>query len=58
VLLSSTFFALKPAVLAIVLEAVVRLRRNALRSQFNVGLAALAFVGILALRIPARSGRQ
>jgi chromate transport protein ChrA len=50
--LASVFFGLKAAVLAIVLEAVVRIGRRALKTPAAVVLAAAAFVGIFVLRIP------
>jgi len=40
------FFGLKAAVLAIVVEAVVRIGRRALKNQVLIGLAVAAFVGI------------
>src|SRR5712675_46413 len=40
------FFGLKAAVLAIVLEAVLRVGKRALRNRVMVGIAALAFVAI------------
>jgi chromate transporter len=40
------FFGLKAAVLAIVLEAVIRVGKRALRNNIMVGLAAVAFVAI------------
>jgi chromate transporter len=40
------FYGLKPAVLAIVVEAVIRIGRRALRNAVMVGLAAAAFVAI------------
>jgi chromate transporter len=46
------FFGLKAAVLAIVVEAVVRIGRRALRNQALIGLAAAAFVGIFFLNVP------
>src|SRR5712672_3075718 len=46
------FFGLKAAVLAIVLEAVVRIGRRALKSQAMVALAALAFIGIFFFGVP------
>jgi chromate transporter len=51
-LVAAIFFGLKAAVLAIVLEAVVRIGRRALRSPAHVAIAALAFVGIFAFGIP------
>jgi chromate transporter len=46
------FFGLKAAVLAIVVEAVVRIGRRALRNRVLIGLAAAAFVGIFFLGVP------
>jgi chromate transporter len=46
------FFGLKPAVLAVVVEAVLRIGRRALTARALVVIAALAFVGILFLEIP------
>jgi chromate transporter len=46
------FFGMKAAVLAIVLEAVLRIGRRALKRPIYVGIAACAFVGIFFLSIP------
>src|SRR5690242_21185451 len=46
------FFGLKAAVLAVVLEAVVRIGRRALKNNIMVGVAAAAFVGIFFLKLP------
>jgi chromate transporter len=46
------FFGLKAAVLAIVVEAVVRVGRRALKNKIMIGLAAAAFAGIFFLNIP------
>ncbi len=46
------FFGLKAAVLAVVLEAVRRVGKRALKSRGLVAIAALAFVGIFALGVP------
>jgi chromate transporter len=46
------FFGLKAAVLAIVLEAVVRIGRRALKNNVMVALAAAAFVAIFAFDVP------
>lgn len=46
------FFGLKPAVMAVVLEAVVRLRRRALTEASSVVLAGAAFIAIFALEVP------
>ena len=49
---ASAFAALKPAVLALVVEAVLRIGRRALRTRFLVALAALAFGAIFFLHVP------
>ena len=46
------FFGLKAAVLAIVVEAVVRIGRRALKNKLMVALAGAAFVAIFFLQIP------
>src|SRR6516225_1881946 len=46
------FFGLKAAVLAIVLEAVVRIGKRSLKNSVMVGLAAAAFVGIFFFNVP------
>jgi chromate transporter len=46
------FFGLKAAVLAIVIEAVVRIGKRALKNQALIGLAAAAFVGIFFFDFP------
>jgi chromate transporter len=51
-LVQALFFGIKPAVLAIVLHAVVRIGKRALVNRFMVGLAAAAFIGIFLLRVP------
>jgi chromate transporter len=43
---NALFFGLKAAVLAIVLEAVVRIGRRALKNRVTLGIAAAAFVAI------------
>jgi chromate transporter len=50
-LVEALFFGLKAAVLAIVLEAVVRIGRRALKNRVMVGIAAAAFVAIFFYRI-------
>jgi chromate transporter len=50
--LASVFFGLKAAVLAIVIEAVVRIGSRALKGPAAIALAAAAFVGIFALHVP------
>jgi chromate transporter len=51
-LVVALFFGLKAAVLAIVLEAVVRIGKRALKNNVMLSLAAAAFVGIFFLDIP------
>ncbi len=51
-IVQSLFFGLKAAVLAVVLEAVVRVGRHALKSKTLVVIAALAFVGIFFFAVP------
>ena len=46
------FFGLKAAVLAIVIEAVVRIGKRALKNQVLIGLAVAAFIGIFFLDVP------
>jgi len=49
---TALFFGLKAAVLAVVVEAVMRIGRRALKNAFMVGIAATAFVAIYALKVP------
>lgn len=49
---AAIFFGLKAAVLAIVLDAVIRIGRRALKSQGLVLLAAASFVGIFFFGLP------
>jgi chromate transporter len=51
-IVQALFFGLKAAVLAVVLEAVMRVGRRALKSQAMVVVAALSFVGIFVFAIP------
>src|SRR5215211_5096298 len=51
-LVVALFFGLKAAVLAIVLEAVVRIGKRALKNNVMLGLAAAAFVAIFAFDVP------
>jgi chromate transporter len=46
------FFGLKAAVLAIVIEAVVRVGKRALKNRIMIGLAATAFVAIFFFAVP------
>ncbi len=50
--IDALFFGLQAAVLAIVLEAVLRIGKRILKNGLMVALAALAFVGIFFLRAP------
>ncbi len=49
---SGLFFGLKAAVLAIVLQAVVRVGSRALRNRVMVGLAAAAFAALFLFKVP------
>ena len=51
-LVQALFYGIKPAVLAIVFEAVVRIGRRALRGRTMVAIAILAFIAIFFLRLP------
>ena len=48
----SLFVGLKAAVLAIVLEAVIRIGKRALKNAIMVGIAALAFIAIFFFSVP------
>ncbi len=49
---AALFFGLKAAVLAVVLQAVVRVGSRALKNRMMLGIAASAFVAIFFLRVP------
>jgi chromate transporter len=49
---AALFFGLKAAVLAVVVEAVVRIGKRALKSRLHLLLAALAFVSLFAFAAP------
>jgi chromate transporter len=49
---TALFFGLKAAVLAIVLEAVVRIGKRALKNSVMIALSALAFIGIFFFGVP------
>ena len=51
-LITALFYGLKPAVVAIVIEAVVRIGRRALQDRFRILLAALAFIAIFFFEVP------
>ena len=46
------FFGLKAAVLAIVLQAVIKIGKRALRNSVMIAIAAASFVGIFAFNVP------
>ena len=50
--LTGLFFGLKAAVLAIVVEAVIRLGRRTLRSRFLFAIAVLAFLALFVFELP------
>ena len=50
--IAAIFYGLKPAVLAIVAAAVIRIGRKALRNQVMWGIALLAFIAIYFLDVP------
>src|SRR6476659_7741973 len=49
---TALFFGLKAAVLAIVVEAIIRIGKRALKSRSLMALAAAAFVGIFFFAVP------
>jgi chromate transporter len=51
-IVSALFFGLKAAVLAVVLQAVVRIGSKALKNQVMIALAAVAFVAIFFFGVP------
>src|ERR1700726_4061446 len=50
--IAAVFYGLKPAVMAIVAVAVIRIGRKALRNEIMWALAALAFVAIFFFHVP------
>jgi chromate transporter len=46
------FYGLKPAVVAVVIEAVVRIGKRSLKNRLMIGIAALAFIGIFFFEMP------
>jgi chromate transporter len=50
--IAALFFGLKAAVLAIVIQAVVRVGKRALRNRIMIGLAAIAFIAIFFFNVP------
>lgn len=51
-LIDALFFGIKAAVLAVVVEAVLRIGRRALKNGVMIGIAVAAFIGIYVFRIP------
>lgn len=51
-LIAAVFFGLKAAVLAVVVEAVLRIGRKALKNRVMIGIAALAFIAIYVFKVP------
>ncbi|MFN7138546.1 MAG: chromate efflux transporter [Limisphaerales bacterium] len=51
-IISAIFYGLKPAVMAIVAAAVIRIGKKALKNEVMWSVSALAFVGIFFFRIP------
>ncbi len=51
-LVQAIFFGIKAAVLAVVIEAVLRIGKRALKNSFMYSLAAAAFVGIFFFEVP------
>jgi chromate transporter len=51
-LVAALFFGVKAAVLAIVIEAVIRIGRRALKNRVMVSIAVSAFIAIYALNVP------
>ncbi|MEM7115336.1 MAG: chromate efflux transporter [Chloroflexota bacterium] len=51
-LVQALFYGLKPAVLAIVVEAVIRIGRRALKNNVMVALSAVAFIAIFFFNVP------
>ncbi|PTM49895.1 chromate efflux transporter [Phreatobacter oligotrophus] len=50
--IDAIFFGLKAAVLAVVIEAVIRVGKRALKNGFMIGLAAASFIAIYAFQVP------
>jgi chromate transporter len=51
-ILTSLFYSIKAAVLAIVIEAVIRVSRRALRNRVMVALTAIAFIALFFFAVP------
>lgn len=51
-LVDGALFGIKAAVLVIVVEALIRIGRRALKTRFLIGMAAAAFIGIFFFELP------
>ena len=51
-IVQALFFGLKPAVMAVVVEAVFRIGRRALKNNVMISIAALAFIAIFFFNVP------
>jgi chromate transporter len=51
-LINAIFFGIKAAVLAVVVDALLRISRRALKNRVMVAIAAAAFIGISLFRLP------
>jgi chromate transporter len=51
-IVAALFFGLKAAVLAVVVEAVIRIGKRALRNTLMLGIAALAFIALFFFEVP------
>ncbi|GGF48094.1 chromate transporter [Azorhizobium oxalatiphilum] len=51
-LIEAIFFGVKAAVLAVVIEALLRIGRRALKNRFMIGIAVAAFIGIYVFGLP------
>jgi chromate transporter len=51
-LINAIFYGLKPAVIAIVIAALLRIGKKALKNQVMWGVSALAFIGIFVFSVP------
>ena len=51
-MIAAVFYGLKPAVVAIVFEAVLRIGKKTLKTQYLYALAAAAFIGICFFNVP------
>src|SRR6185295_3286888 len=50
--IAGLFLGLKAAVVALIVEAILRISRRALRSPLAISIAVLAFIAIFLLRVP------